>query len=73
MARYARQPTPSPSLRGRGGQLANVHPPRTGAARRRGRRRRMAADRFKPLLDREFLQAELHYAFEEYCARANTD
>jgi hypothetical protein len=33
----------------------------------------MAADRFKPLLDREFLKAELHDEFEEYCARANTD
>ncbi len=28
----------------------------------------MSADRFKPLLDREFLKAELHYAFEDYVA-----
>ena len=25
-------------------------------------------DRFKPLLDREFLKAELHYEYEDYCA-----
>ena len=28
----------------------------------------MAANRFKPLLDREFLKAELHYQFQDYLA-----
>jgi hypothetical protein len=30
----------------------------------------MVADRFKPLLDREFLKAELHYEFQDYAASA---
>ena len=28
----------------------------------------MTSDRFKPLLDREFLKAELHYEYQDYCA-----
>ncbi|HEX8064569.1 MAG TPA: DNA methyltransferase [Allosphingosinicella sp.] len=28
----------------------------------------MTPDRFKPLLDREFLKAELHYEYADYCA-----
>ena len=28
----------------------------------------MTADRFKPLLDREFLKAELHYEYEDWLA-----
>lgn len=28
----------------------------------------MTVNRFKPLLDREFLKAELHYEFEDYRA-----
>ncbi|HWH23121.1 MAG TPA: hypothetical protein VNT25_07540, partial [Allosphingosinicella sp.] len=27
----------------------------------------MTPDRFKPLLDREFLKAELHYEYVDYC------
>ena len=30
----------------------------------------MTPDRFKPLLDREFLKAELHYEYLEFCAGA---
>ena len=26
----------------------------------------MGADRYKPLLERDFLRAELHYEFEDY-------
>jgi len=28
----------------------------------------MTPDRFKPLLDRDFLKAELHYEYQDYCA-----
>ena len=28
----------------------------------------MATDRFKPLLDRDFLRGELHYEYEDYVA-----
>jgi hypothetical protein len=33
-----------------------------------GRKAAMTPDRFKPLLDREFLKAELHYEYTDYCA-----
>lgn len=33
----------------------------------------MPTDRFKPLLDRDFLRAELHYEFEDYKASSDDD
>lgn len=33
----------------------------------------MTPDRFKPLLDRDFLKAELHYEYQDYCASGDDE